>query len=594
MGKFTFENQGTDTYLVYHVEQDEKVDSFAKGMLQNNEIEGVLQPAFVQKDAEQFLKYGITSKMPLAEYFREKMTKHKIMDVFRSIVKGLESAEEYMLMPEGFLLDMNYIYVDISARKASLIYLPLEEAEGGQNLKKFFKSMLMEIAYDEHENMDYIGKLINFLNQTKEPGMKELDHFLEQLDSAVEAKVEQRPAPAGRPADLAQQPKSAANLNHGPVVRKDTPPVSGEPFRPQPAAAAHRVVPVQPEPAGTYQNMPSAPQPVLGQGQPSDMRQPVMPPVNTPQPAVEQKKKGFSLFSGNPEKKAVKEAEKAAKEAAKAAKKAAKKGGKAADAYPGIPSALKTPDIPGAPGAPGISGMPGVPGIPGAPGAPRVPNSPGIPGAAGMPVAPGIPNAGGIPQPSAAVPSAGNGFVQPPQPGRQPSFQPSPAQPPVFAQPPAAAAAPHPVQMQKPVPQSFMGGSADDDENRTIIIGGESADDNSTMILNGNGGAAQTDGRNLRAVVVRRRNGQSMVINKPIFHMGKESSFADFYIGDNATVSSAHADIICDGGQFFIRDMNSLNHTYVNGMLVEAGEMRELHSGDVLKLSNEEFDFRVE
>ncbi|RGZ01876.1 DUF6382 domain-containing protein [Clostridium sp. AM58-1XD] len=583
MKKFTFENQGTDTYLVYHVGSDEKVDSFAKGMLQNNEIEGVLKPAFVQKDAEQFLKYSITSKMPLEEYFREKMTKHKIMDIFRSIIKGLESAEEYMLMPEGFLLDMADIYVDISARKASLIYLPLEEQKGGQSLKKFYKSMLTEITYDEHEDMGYIGKLINYLNQAKEPGMKELDHFLEQLDSTAEVKTDQKAAPAARPAGPVQQPKGAVNMNNGPVVRKDTPPVSGAPFRPQPEAAAHSVMPVQPEAAGTYHNIPSAVPPVQGQSQQAGMMPPVMPPVNIQQPAAEQKKKGFALFNGNPEKKAIKEAEKAAKEAAKAAKKAAKKGGKAAETYPGIPDALK------APGAPAVPGQQPIPGVPG------VQSGSGMKGAPGQPAAPFIPQVGGIAKPPVTPPPVRNEFVQPPQPhqpGRPPVFENAPVQPPVFGRQPSDSFRPAPV--QKPVPQSFMGGSADDDENRTIIIGGESADDSSTMMLGGSKGAAGVEGRNLRATVIRRRNGQSMVINKLIFHMGKESSFADFYIGDNATVSSAHADIICDGSQFFIRDMNSLNHTYVNGILVEAGEMRELHSGDVLKLSNEEFDFRVE
>ena len=39
--------------------------------------------------------------------------------------------------------------------------------------------------------------------------------------------------------------------------------------------------------------------------------------------------------------------------------------------------------------------------------------------------------------------------------------------------------------------------------------------------------------------------------------------------------------------------MNSLNHTFVNDAMVMAGEMKPLASGDVIRLSDEEFDFKI-
>lgn len=325
MGKFVLENQEKNTYLVYCVENDEKVDSVARGMLQNNSIDGLLNPAFVQKDEKQYLKYDITSKPALTEYFKEKMTKQRVRNLFQSFFSGMETAEEYMLMPEGFIFDMEHVYVDALSGKASLLYLPLEEPPKKQDIRAFFKDMLTEMFYDENENLDYVGRLMNYFNQAE-------DFCMAGLNGALEKTV-------------------------------------GE----------------------------------------------------------EEKDSGFYY--------------------------------------------------------------------------------------------------------------------------------------------------------------SFMGGSFDEDDNKTVIIGGGMEYDNGGMDF----GTSQE-----RCMIIRRKNGQNAVINKDLFHIGKESSQADFYIGDNATISSLHADIICEDGRYFVRDRNSLNHTYINNVLVKPEEIRELHSGDVLKLADEEFDFKVE
>ena len=181
--------------------------------------------------------------------------------------------------------------------------------------------------------------------------------------------------------------------------------------------------------------------------------------------------------------------------------------------------------------------------------------------------------------------------AQPPQFHRSESYQ-----APVQQTPPTPA-------FQQPKQPSFAPSAAspkpafkieiNPDENKTIIIGG--GDDNgSTMVLGYGGDQPGNAGSGKRtASITRRKNGQSMIINKEVFHMGKESSFADFFIGDNRTISAAHADIICDNGEYFIRDMNSLNHTFVNDAMVMAGEMKPLASGDVIRLSDEEFDFKI-
>ena len=56
---FSFENQGTNTYLVYAVSEEDIIDSMSLGMLTNNKIPGLAQTIFTQMDAKKYIKYNV-------------------------------------------------------------------------------------------------------------------------------------------------------------------------------------------------------------------------------------------------------------------------------------------------------------------------------------------------------------------------------------------------------------------------------------------------------------------------------------------------------------------------------------------------------
>ena len=91
--------------------------------------------------------------------------------------------------------------------------------------------------------------------------------------------------------------------------------------------------------------------------------------------------------------------------------------------------------------------------------------------------------------------------------------------------------------------------------------------------------------------LTRRATGVTVNIDKPVFRIGKERDRVDFCITENRTVSRLHATIYTRNSSCFVEDNNSTNRTYINGTPVLPDREIKLKNGDVLKLSNEEFDF---
>jgi len=62
-------------------------------------------------------------------------------------------------------------------------------------------------------------------------------------------------------------------------------------------------------------------------------------------------------------------------------------------------------------------------------------------------------------------------------------------------------------------------------------------------------------------------------------------------ITEDPTISKVHAEIIRNGRDFYLRDIGSANHSWVNGQLVT--ERIRIKSGDILTLANSQFEVQI-
>lgn len=93
-------------------------------------------------------------------------------------------------------------------------------------------------------------------------------------------------------------------------------------------------------------------------------------------------------------------------------------------------------------------------------------------------------------------------------------------------------------------------------------------------------------------ILHRKVTGESVQINKPVFRIGKERSYVDLFINNNA-VSRSHADIITRGERYFVVDLNSKNRTFINDRILPIQQEVEIFDGDQLRLADEEFVFHT-
>ena len=134
----------------------------------------------------------------------------------------------------------------------------------------------------------------------------------------------------------------------------------------------------------------------------------------------------------------------------------------------------------------------------------------------------------------------------------------------------------------------------DDDNNEPTSLLVEDEDEATSLLIDDEPTSLLSEGPQITyPYLIRKNSFDRMDINKPVFRIGKERSYVDYFVANNNAVSRIHADIITKNNSFFVKDENSTNGTYVNGNRLSPNEEVQVFDGDIITFANEEFEFHI-
>ena len=435
--------------------------------------------------------------------------------------------------------DLNYIYVDPESKAVKCIMVPVKQDPLGQSdIPDFFRNIVSHMRFDEADKDDYVARILTLINTDHYSNMK--------LKGLVDAEMEKlglfytRDEGLKKEADTTAAPEvqnQNVKVNRVGVMNNMRP--QGMPAMGQPVPPMGRQPMGQPVP-------PMGGQPMMGQpvvppmnGQP--MGQPVPPmggqPMGQPIPPMGQMPKP--------------EMPKPQAPAPEAPKPEMPKPEMPKPQAP-VPEAPK-PEMP----------KPEMP-KPQAP-APEAPK-------------PEMPKPE-MPKPQAPAPEAPKPEIPKPE-------MPKPQMPPM-GQRPAMGGQP---MMGQPVPP--MGGQRPPMGQPMMgqPMMGQMPRPQAPQMQNGNL-MGQLGGARPIPHFVRKSTGEIINITKPEFIIGKSKTKADYAIENNSAISREHCIVIQRDGVNYIKDNNSTNHTYVNGVELQPGKEVLLKHKTEVRLGDEEFTF---
>lgn len=531
--EFNFENQGTNTYLVYAVKAEDEIDTMSLGMITNNKIPGLASTVFTQMDTTKYIKYNVSAHISAKQFFSGVVNKKRLVGVFSGIVNAMLSAEDYMIDTNSILLDLDYIFADVSTCETVLVCLPLKEVEQNPvDLCVFFKNIVFSTQFDQTENCDYVAKIINYLNSTPMFSLNDFKGILDRIQnqnivSNTSNSVHKNTQPAVHNTTVNQTSVKTVTqsvVNTNPVSVAQT--VKADNMKTAiPAEPVQKVQQTQKQ-----MNIPASNSPAFKIPGNLNAQSVQKATDNATKPVAEpvEKMSMFYLLQHYNKENA----------AAYKAQKEAKKQQKTGNAIPNVATANSENNIPA--------------------------------------------------KSNFAVPQKNNqqmnsGFAIPGQQIQNNVQNQTAVQSVVPTQ--TAAVSPSTLSYQTQTQTQFVAQSMNFGE--TTVLGGGMIGE--TTVL----GATNSTVSQEKPYLVRCKNNERINLDKPVFRIGKEKSYVDYFIGDNSAISRSHANLITREGKYFVLDTNSTNHTFVNGSMISSNVEVEVKHGTKIKFANEEFEFKL-
>ncbi len=148
---------------------------------------------------------------------------------------------------------------------------------------------------------------------------------------------------------------------------------------------------------------------------------------------------------------------------------------------------------------------------------------------------------------------------------------------------------------ERPFPKPDL---SDTNENQSGGTGMEtgslshSSDEGTALLAEGPVITKSTNGSFNGGTLIRKKTGDNILLCKEETTIGKDSLHVDYCIRDNSAISRIHAAFTVNSQGVCVEDKNSTNGTFVNGTKLGEGETKLLNKGDVIRLANEEFEYR--
>lgn len=156
---------GNEKYLTYTMGAECELDEDVLDYCEENALKELVGIIYEEDDDYDYLTYNITDLISLEEYIKSDMTCEKVLNILRNVASNLISLKEQAIHLSYVLLNKGFMFIDTNNYNISFICLPVEsKGSVAVEFKGFVRQLLANMRYDVDEDLNYVGKLLTYIN----------------------------------------------------------------------------------------------------------------------------------------------------------------------------------------------------------------------------------------------------------------------------------------------------------------------------------------------------------------------------------------------------------------------------------------------
>lgn len=145
--------------------------------------------------------YNITNKMSLRKYLTSGIGCRCSLYMIKRLMEAEAFFRTNNLDIRYMMYDSDLILVDKETEEISFIYVPAtDHGLSVKPLRAYIKEILANAVYDEEDNLDFVGRLITYLNRNKALDLADFASYIDDVEARYKASKRQAVLKAAEPA----------------------------------------------------------------------------------------------------------------------------------------------------------------------------------------------------------------------------------------------------------------------------------------------------------------------------------------------------------------------------------------------------------
>jgi hypothetical protein len=155
---------GEEKYLTYTMGEETELDEDVLDYCEENNLKELVNIIYEEDDDYDYLTYDVTGQRTVDDLLAKELKCEQVLMILRNIANGLISLKEQAVKLNYILLNRQFVYVD-ELLNIRFICLPVESSGGlATEFKGFVRQFLANTKYDVDEDLNYVGKLLTYIN----------------------------------------------------------------------------------------------------------------------------------------------------------------------------------------------------------------------------------------------------------------------------------------------------------------------------------------------------------------------------------------------------------------------------------------------
>lgn len=162
--KSSFNRNLENNYMILEEEEQELIEGYGLKMLLYNKVDSVLPCSIRTVDSVSSCHYEITSKQTMMRVFERRQIQYAdLQQILSGFLSFMRSAKEYMLIMNHFILDENYIYMNVETEKLYFCYYPNHKKSVKDSFHKLTEYFLNHV---DHTDTKAVAAVYELYRQT--------------------------------------------------------------------------------------------------------------------------------------------------------------------------------------------------------------------------------------------------------------------------------------------------------------------------------------------------------------------------------------------------------------------------------------------